>query len=308
MPLLGAHLSIAGGFHKAIEAAEALGMEAVQIFTHSPTQWVVTPTKGHTRSDNGGAASPSAWRSKPLTAEAIAAFHAAWKHSHVRSAIAHNSYLINVASPDARLRRRSIEALVVEVERAEALRLAALVMHPGATSEGEEDGIARIADALDEVHERCPYHRVRILLETTAGQGSTIGHRFEHLAAILRRVRQPHRLGVCFDTCHVFAAGYPLAPAKAYRETMRQFDAIVGLSRIAAFHLNDSVKPLGSRVDRHAHIGRGCLGLEPFRLLLNDARFRKHPMVLETPKGTQNGKDLDEVNLATLRGLLSLNR
>ncbi len=303
MPLLGAHLSVAGGFHKAIEAADALGMEAVQIFTHSPTQWVVAA--GSARSGSSQKAETAAWHAKPLDPDAVAAFHEARRHSKVRCAIAHNSYLINVASADPRLRRRSIEALVVEVERAEALALSALVMHPGtASSDDDKDGIARIAEALDEVWQRCPRHRVKILLETTAGQGASIGHRFEHLAEILSRVREPERLGVCFDTCHVFAAGYPLAPVKAYRETLRQFDETIGVKRIAAFHLNDSAKPLGSRVDRHAHIGRGHLGLEPFRLLLNDPRFRKHPMLLETPKGTENGKDLDEINLRTLRGLL----
>jgi deoxyribonuclease-4 len=303
MPLLGAHLSVAGGFHKAIEAADVRGMEAVQIFTHSPTQWVVTA--GSARSRSSQKAAGVAWHSKPLDPDAVAAFHEARRHSKVRCVIAHNSYLINVASADPQLRRRSIEALVVEVERAEALALSALVMHPGtASAENDTDGIARIADALDEVQERCPRHRVKILLETTAGQGASIGHRFEHLAEILSRVRQPERFGVCFDTCHVFAAGYPLAPEKAYRETLRQFDQAIGVKRIAAFHLNDSAKPLGSRVDRHAHIGRGHLGLEPFRLLLNDPRFRKHPMLLETPKGTENGMDLDEINLQTLRSLL----
>lgn len=303
MPLLGAHLSVAGGFHKAIEAADIRGMEAVQIFTHSPTQWVVTA--GSARSRSSEKTKTSAWQSKPLDPEAVAAFHEARRHSKVRCVIAHNSYLINVASADRQLRRRSIEALVVEMERAEALALSALVMHPGtASSDDDKDGIARIADALDEVQQRCPRHQVKILLETTAGQGASIGHRFEQLAEILSRVRQPDRFGVCFDTCHVFAAGYPLAPEKAYRETLRQFDDVIGVKRIAAFHLNDSAKPLGSRVDRHAHIGRGHLGLEPFRLLLNDPRFRKHPMLLETPKGTENGTDLDEINLQTLRGLL----
>ncbi|MCS6976964.1 MAG: deoxyribonuclease IV [Gemmatales bacterium] len=304
MPWLGAHLSVAGGFYKAVHTADALGMEAVQIFTHSPTQWVVTAEASRGRSPRSGKASK--WRSKPLDPQAVAAFHEARKHSKVRCFLAHDSYLINVASADPHLRRRSIEALIVEMERAEALGLFALVMHPGAgQSDEDRDAILRIAEALDEVHQRCPKNPVRILLETTAGQGSTLGHRFEHLAEILSRVRQPERLGVCFDTCHVFAAGYPLAPEKAYRETLRQFDAIVGVKRIAAFHLNDSAKPLGSRVDRHAHIGRGCLGLEPFRLLLNDPRFRKHPMLMETPKGTENGVDLDEINLHTLRTLLA---
>jgi deoxyribonuclease-4 len=203
------------------------------------------------------------------------------------------------------LYRRSIEACIDEMNRAETLGLRYLVMHPGAHMDaGEEAGLARVARALDEVHERCPRFRVRILLETTAGQGTTLGWRFEHLASILAAVAEPARLGVCFDTCHVFAAGYALAPLSKYQATMSHFSRVVGLGRIKAFHVNDSLRPCGSRVDRHAHIGKGQLGLEPFRLLVNDPRFRNRPMVLETPReGTADG-DMDDVNLATLRGLL----
>jgi deoxyribonuclease-4 len=161
-----------------------------------------------------------------------------------------------------------------------------------------------VAKALDEVHERCPSYRVQVLLEVTAGQGSNLGHRFEHLAKILSLVKEPKRLGVCLDTCHIFAAGYALSPQREYLATMRAFDQIIGLKWLRAFHLNDSQKPLGSRVDRHAHIGRGCMGLEPFRLLVNDHRFRRHPMVLETPKEELNGRDMDAVNLKVLRGLV----
>jgi deoxyribonuclease-4 len=305
MPWLGAHMSVAGGYHKAVAAAERLGMEAVQIFTHSPSQWVVT-RQGAKKPGPGPQALPlrDGWSARPIAPAAVAAFVEACGRSHLKRVLAHDSYLINVASPDVPLRRRSIEALVVEVKRAEELRLAAVVMHPGAALDARvEDGILRIAEALDEVYDRCGGPRVRVLLETTAGQGSSIGHRFEHLAAILQRVRHPEWLGVCLDTCHVFAAGYPLAPATAYRRTLRQFDDLIGLHRLEAFHLNDSARPLGSRVDRHAHIGQGELGLEPFRLLLNDRRFRQHPMILETPKG---GQDLrwDAINLATLRSLL----
>jgi deoxyribonuclease-4 len=218
--------------------------------------------------------------------------------------MAHDSYLINLASPDEPLYRRSVEAFVVELQRAERLGLRYLVTHPGAhIDSGEEAGLARVACALDEVHQRCPGFRVRILLETMAGQGSTLGHRFEHLARILAQVREPNRLGVCLDTCHVFAAGYALAPEAEYRATLRAFDKLVGLKRLKAFHVNDSLKPQGSRVDRHAHIGRGCLGLEPFRLLVNDSRFARHPMVVETPKEHGDQDDMDAVNLAVLRGL-----
>jgi deoxyribonuclease-4 len=158
-----------------------------------------------------------------------------------------------------------------------------------------------VAEAIDEVHARCKGYHVMVLLETTAGQGSTLGHRFEHLSTILKLVKDPDRLGVCLDTCHVFAAGYPLAPEADYRQTFKEFDKLVGIKKLKAFHLNDSLKPLGSRVDRHAHIGKGCLGLEPFRLLVNDRRFRSHPMILETPKED----DMDAVNLRVLRGLLT---
>jgi len=161
-----------------------------------------------------------------------------------------------------------------------------------------------VAAAIDEVHQRCAGYRVKILLETTAGMGTSLGHRFEHLAHILGKVAQPKRLGVCLDTCHVFAAGYGLAPEREYRATFREFDRRIGLKWLRAFHLNDSLKPLGSRVDRHAHIGRGCLGREPFRLVVNDRRFRARPMVLETPKESEENDDMDPVNLAVLRGLV----
>jgi deoxyribonuclease-4 len=197
-----------------------------------------------------------------------------------------------------------VEAFVVELMRAEQLGLRYLVTHPGAhVDSGEEAGLARVAAGLDEVHGRCPGLRVRVLLETTAGQGSSLGYRFEHLARILALVKDPDRLGVCFDTCHVFAAGYVLAPAAEYQATLRAFARTIGIGRLRAFHVNDSLKPLGSRVDRHAHIGRGQLGLEPFRLLVNDRRFRNRPMILETPKEDDGREDMDAVNLATLRGL-----
>jgi deoxyribonuclease-4 len=195
--------------------------------------------------------------------------------------------------------------LVIELQRAERLGLHYLVAHPGAhMGGGEEAGLARVAAALDEAHARLPGLAVRVLLETTAGQGSSLGHRFEHLARILALVAEPGRLGVCLDTCHVFAAGYALAPAAEYEATLREFDRLIGLRRLRLFHVNDSLRPLGSRVDRHAHIGRGQLGLEPFRLLVNDPRFRDRPMILETPKEQDGEKDMDAVNLTTLRSLL----
>ena len=186
--------------------------------------------------------------------------------------------------------------------RAERLGIPYVVTHPGAfTTSSETAGIAAIGRALDEVHKQTRGITSKCLLENTAGQGSCLGWRFEHLAAIIDAVRDPDRLGVCIDTCHTFAAGYPLGTEKEYKATMRELEKTVGLKLVRAFHLNDSVKPLGSRVDRHAGIGRGEMGKEPFRFLLNDSRFRKIPMYLETPKGEEKGKDLDKINLATLR-------
>jgi deoxyribonuclease-4 len=232
-------------------------------------------------------------------------FRRTLKASRLRYPIAHDCYLINLASPDPILYRRSLEAFVDEVCRAEQLGLRYLVTHPGAhMGDGEEAGLDRVAAALDEVHRRCAGYAVKILLETTAGMGTSLGHRFEHLAHILGKVAEPERLGVCLDTCHVFAAGYCLAPERQYRATFREFDRRIGLKWLRVFHVNDSLKPLGSRVDRHAHIGQGCLGREPFRLLVNDPRFRTRPMVLETPKESEENDDMDTVNMATLRGLV----
>ncbi len=201
--------------------------------------------------------------------------------------------------------RKSVEAFVLEMMRVEHLGIPYLVTHPGAyTSSSEEAGLRRIVQALDEVHRQTAGIKAKCLLENTAGQGSSLGWRFEHLAAILDGVKDPDRLGVCLDTCHLFAAGYPLHSDKEYRATMRQLDRVVGAKLVKAFHLNDSKRELGSRVDRHEHIGEGRLGLEPFRHLLADSRFRNVPMYLETPKGTRDGEDLDVMNLRTLRSLI----
>jgi deoxyribonuclease-4 len=284
MPLFGAHMSIAGGYHNALLEAQAHDCDTVQLFTKNASHW----------------------QGKEITDEDVRLFQETLAQTRLRLPMAHDSYLINMASPDEVQYRRSIEAFVAELQRAERLGLAYLVTHPGShLDSGEEPGLARLARALDEVHARCRDFHVRVLLENTAGQGSTLGHRFEHLGRILSLVADPDRLGACFDTCHAHAAGHPLAPAAAYDATMRAFDDAVGLDRLLAFHLNDSAKPLGSRLDRHAHIGRGHLGLEPFRLLVNDPRFRDRPMVLETPKEEADEDDMDAVNLATLRGLIA---
>jgi deoxyribonuclease-4 len=278
MPLFGAHLSISGGYHNALLEAQSHGCDTVQLFTKQP---------GH-------------WAAKAIEEEQVRTFCDTLRQTGLRQIMGHASYLINLASPDASLRRRSIDGFVEEMNRAETLGLCYLVMHPGAHLESnEEEALARVVHGLDEAHSRCQGFTVRILVETTAGQGSTLGHRFEHLAFILDRVADSGRLGVCLDTCHVFAAGYPLGPAEAYQGTMEEFDRIVGLRRIEAFHVNDSLRPLGSRIDRHAPIGKGEIGLEPFRLLVNDPRFRDHPMVLETPPEHVAG------DLAALRGLVA---
>jgi deoxyribonuclease-4 len=283
MPLFGAHMSIAGGCHNALIAAQQHDFDTVQLFTKNNNQW--------------GA--------KELSAQDIEQFHGTLKTTKLKYPTAHDSYLINLASPDPVLYKRSLEAFITEVLRADSLGLSYLVMHPGTPTDGDDDaGIQRIVQALDEVHARCQACRVKILLETTAGQGKSLGWRFEQLAAILDSVKQSRRLGVCLDTCHVFAAGYALAPARDYQNTMQAFDRLIGLSRLKVFHLNDSKKPLGSRVDRHEHIGKGHLGLEPFRLLINDPRFRRVPMIMETPKEGLSDEDMDVENLDTLRALV----
>ena len=281
-PPLGAHLSIAGGVENALLTAERLGCQTVQLFTKNSNQWV----------------------GKPFGPDEPARFRRTLRRTRLRFATAHDSYLINLASPHPVLWRKSVEAFADELVRAEALGLKYLVTHPGAhVGAGEEAGLANVVRALDEVHARYPDFRVKVLLELTAGQGTCLGNRFEHLAAILALVREPKRLGVCFDTCHVFAAGYPLGTHAEYQATFAEFDRVIGLKRLKLFHLNDSKKGLGSRVDRHEHIGRGCLGPDPFRRLLNDPRFRETPMILETPKEGPDGSDMDPVNLATLREL-----
>ncbi|MEW4567512.1 deoxyribonuclease IV [Tautonia sp. JC769] len=278
----GAHMSIAGGHDRAVRAAAALGMDCVQVFTKSNNQW----------------------KAKPLADEQVAAFRRSLAETGVGDPVAHNSYLINLASPDDELWQKSIDAMVIELERAEALGILHLVSHPGAhVGSGEEAGIARIASGLDEIHRRTKGFQARIALETTAGQGSCLGHRFEHLRDILQRAREADRLEICVDTCHIFAAGYRLETRDEYNETIGELDRIVGLDRVRVWHLNDSVKACGSRVDRHAGIGRGQLGLGPFGHLVADPRFAALPMILETPKGTEGGEDLDAINLRALRDL-----
>jgi deoxyribonuclease IV len=275
----GAHMSIAGGCDRAVRAARSVNFETVQLFTKNNNQW----------------------NAPPLSPEHIAAFRLALDETGIVDPVAHTSYLINLGSPDDALWQKSIDAMTVEVERCELLGITDLVVHPGShMGMGEEAGLARIARALDEVLRRTAGLGVTIDLETTAGQGTNLGYRFEHLRDILHRVAQSERLGVCVDTCHIFAAGYSLGNRKEYDETIDLLGQSVGLARLRVWHLNDSCRESGSRVDRHAGIGVGQMGLEPFRHLVNDRRFRDLPMILETPKGIEDGEDLDARNLKVL--------
>lgn len=276
-PLLGAHLSIAGGLHNAVAAAVELRCTALQIFSKSSNQW----------------------KAKPLLEDDVRSFRSASAASPVRVCVVHDSYLINLASPREELRRKSIDAFHEEMERVERLGLPSLIMHPGAhMGAGEDAGLCRVASAFDEVHERTRGLRMRVLIETTAGQGTTLGRRFEQIRRILDIVREPERLGVCLDTCHVFAAGYDIRTSQGWKDTLDEFERWVGMDRLEAIHLNDSARPLGSRVDRHAHIGTGHIGLEPFRAIMNDPRLAAVPKIIETPK--EGGHEKDRQNLATL--------
>jgi deoxyribonuclease-4 len=278
----GSHMSMAGGHDRAVRSAHTVGFVTVQVFTKANNQW----------------------RAAPLTDAHVSAFRSALLETGVVEPVAHASYLINLGSPVDDLWEKSIASLAVEIERGEALGIGDLVIHPGAhVGSGEEAGLQRIARGLDEVHRRTRGVALKIALETTAGQGTCLGHRFEHLGRILSLVEAPERLGVCVDTCHLFAAGYPLGTPSEYHDTMAALELAVGPDRVRVLHLNDSLKKLGSRVDRHAGIGRGHLGLEPFRQIVNDPRFRALPMILETPKGDEGGVDLDVVNLGVLQGL-----
>jgi len=292
MPYFGVHESISGGHDKAVLAAAESGFDCVQLFSKNSSQWKATP----------------------LTKKDGMRFRQALQDCHIRFPLVHDSYLINLGTGKEELWQKSLSAFADELERTAILGIPWLVMHPGSPTGDESknadaNGLRRIAEAFDVIFEqmKSSAHSVTVLLETTAGQGSNLGWKFEHLARIIELSAYPERFGVCVDTCHITAAGYSLATPKEYEATFKQFDHVIGLDRLMAFHLNDSVKGVGSRVDRHAHIGHGALGLEPFRFLVNDERFAELPMYLETPKGTveRNGEtfDWDVVNLQTLKKL-----
>ncbi|MGA7673290.1 MAG: deoxyribonuclease IV [Nitrolancea sp.] len=278
----GAHMSIAGGFDKSVDRAEQAGCDALQIFTKNNNQW----------------------RAKPIEDVQVEKFASRLSETEIGPVVAHDSYLINMASPDDELWNKSIDAFRIELERCEQLSVPFLVTHPGSfVKSTEEEGIQRIADALNRVHEELAGFKVLTLLETTAGQGSSIGHRFEQLAAIIEKVSAPERVGFCLDTCHIFAAGYEIRTEEGYAETMESFDSILGLDNLKAFHFNDSKRELGSHVDRHDHIGAGHIGLEGFRHFVNDPRFDDRAALLETPKSDDLHEDVE--NLARLRDLIA---
>jgi len=283
MPLFGAHFSVAGGLTNAVDTAMRFGCPALQLFTKNASQWAA----------------------KPLVDADVDAYRKAAKAAKLKCQVAHDSYLINLAAPGDELFLKSIDAFTIEIERAERLGLDYLVMHPGAhVGSGDDAGLQRVVDGLDESARRTAGAKVKVLIETTAGQGTTLGWKFEHLGYLLKHVQEPKRYGVCLDTCHVFAAGYPLGTDAEYAETFQKFDDIVGLKHLKVFHVNDSVKGLGCRVDRHAGIGLGSIGDAAFQRLVNDPRFAKHPMILETPKEDAEKNELDPVNLAKLQGFM----
>jgi len=280
--ILGAHLSIADGPWHALEKAAEYGFDCVALFVRNQRQW----------------------RAAPLTEQAVRRFRLTRRRLGIAPVVAHGSYLINLAGREE-VRGRSIAAMADELDRAGRLGAEYYVLHPGSPLEdGRDVGIERVAAALNEVIAACPCRRVKVLLETTAGAGHHLAGAFEDLADILSAVARPRRFGVCLDTCHVFAAGYDIRSPRAYKQTMAAFDRVVGLHRLMAVHLNDSLGGLGSRLDRHEHIGAGRIGREGFNNVVNDPRLASVPMVLETPKGLdEQGRDWDRVNGELLRSL-----
>ena len=279
--LLGAHMSIAGGVYNAVIDGKRATCDVIQIFTKQSNQW----------------------KAKELTGDDVERFFTEQKETGVKVACAHDSYLINLASPDEALFAKSCGAFKIELERCDRLKIKQLVMHPGShVGSGEETGLKRIGSAINKIFDQLPDSKTSVCLETVAGQGTNLGYNFEQLAQIIDLVEDKTRLSVCLDTCHVFAAGYPLQDPGEYRKTMKEFDNILGLKRLKIIHFNDSKKPFASKKDRHEHIGEGELGLEPFRNILNDHRLDTVPKILETPKSEDLHEDIE--NLKLLRSLI----
>lgn len=279
--LLGAHVSVAGGVDTSFKRAVELNCTAFQIFTKSNRQW----------------------KASPLKPDEIERYHARQAECGITPVVCHASYLLNLGTADDAVWHKSIEALIVELERCELLKIPYLVIHPGAhLNSGVEAGLVRVSQGLDIVHERLPAVAVKVAVEITAGQGTTLGSTFAEINQIITTCRQSERLAVCFDTCHALAAGYEFRTPETYQAMIDTFDQVIGLDRLTVIHVNDSTKDLGSRVDRHTHIGQGYIGLEPFGYFLNDPRFQKVPFLLETPVDQDPEDNLR--NLAALRGLI----
>ena len=279
--LLGAHMSIAGGIDLAPLRGQEVGCQTIQLFTKSSNQW----------------------RARPLPPDEIERYRANLRATGIAPTVAHDSYLINLASTDQQLHQKSMAAFLEELERAEALGIPYLVTHPGAhMGAGEEAGLRQVANSIRKLLKQTKGFRVQVVIETTAGQGTSLGHRFEQIAALLDQIGLPQRTGVCLDTCHLFAAGYDIRTPDGYADVLSKFDTVVGLSHLRVIHLNDSKKELRSRVDRHEHIGKGAIGLDAFRCLVTDRRLRGIPMILETPKD-DDFVTTDRRNLDTLRRL-----
>jgi len=279
--LLGAHTSTSGGVSKSVDLAEKLSFTAMQIFTKNNNRWF----------------------QKQLEEKEIEAFKTKLNNSNIKFVVSHDSYLINLCGTDKEILRKSRVALLDELERCELLGIPHLNFHPGShLGAGEDDGIKLIAESINIVHDKTKGYKVSSMLETTAGQGTAVGYRFEQLQQIIDLVEQKERMAVCIDTAHIFVAGYDIKDSKNFKEAIKEFDEIIGLDRLKCFHLNDSKKPLGSRVDRHEHIGKGFIGEEGFSNIMNDERLREIPKILETPKGKEQLEDLE--NLKMLRGLI----
>jgi deoxyribonuclease-4 len=280
--LIGAHMSTAGGVRNAPVRGHDVGCACIQIFTKSNMQWAA----------------------KPLDDEDVAAFHRNCAELKIAPVVAHDSYLINLCAVDPALAKKSFDSFLMELDRCDRLRLPSLIMHPGShTGAGEAAGLRAIIQAVNGLIAKTPNSDVRILFETTAGQGSNLGYTFEQIAQLIEGVERKERVGVCMDTCHIFAAGYDIRARPGYKQVMAEFDKIIGLDRLRAFHFNDAKGGLGSRLDRHEHIGRGKIGEDAFGFILRDPRFQDIPKVLETPKGKKGKEDWDLINLAILRRL-----
>jgi deoxyribonuclease-4 len=281
-PLLGAHFLISKGLHHAIYEAEKYGCSTLQIFTKNNISW----------------------KERTLTRDEIKQFDEARERTGITSIASHTSYLINLATPDRTKHAMSCHALKQELIRSSLLNIPFVVLHPGAhLGEGKEKGIKKVASSINEIFAQTPNIQSRLLLETTAGQGSGLGHTFEQLASIMDKIENQNRIGVCMDTSHIFAAGYDIRKPESYRKTTNVFNEIIGFENLYMIHLNDSKKELGIRVDRHEHIGKGCIGIKAFELLMNDMRFWNIPKIIETPK-KEGSRDMDKMNLNRLRSLV----